>query len=80
MVVNRVDEIADLDEDALRRCDKIIWMFIATPNPSINLVDNFHAWLINGRNCREKDHVLRRLFDEQVTKLMPENELEELIN
>ena len=73
-----MDDTRKIDKDALRRCDKIIRMYIDTPDPSDRLMESFHAWLLNGHHCREKEIVMRRLFDEKVTiKLMPDNEPDE---
>ena len=65
------DEGKLIDRKVLRRCETIIRMFMDTPDPPQDLVDRFHAWLLDGRRCTEKDIAMRRVFDERVTmKLM----------
>lgn len=66
-----------MDANAYKRCRYLIRLFMSADNPSPELTSAFHRWLFNGRNCREKDDIIRKMFEEALSDLIPEQEKNE---
>lgn len=64
-----------MDYKALKICEKIIRTYMSIDNCPQELIDHFVSWLTNGRHCREKDIVMRRIFYEIMDVVEIENEV-----
>ena len=65
-----------MDTKAYKRCEYLIGSYLSMDDPSPELTAAFHRWLLNERNCREKDVILRKMFCEALPDLIPKQEKE----
>ena len=65
-----------MDTKAYKRCEYFIRLFMSVDNPSPELIAAFHLWLLNERNCREKDVIIRKMFEKALPDLIPKQKKE----
>lgn len=57
-----------MDNKEHKKCEFIIRQFMDMDDCPPELTSRFHEWLFDGRDCCEKDDVIRKLFDEALDK------------
>lgn len=57
-----------------KKCEFIIRQFMGLDDCPPELSARFHEWLFDGRDCREKDEAIRKLFEEALDKKEAEEE------
>lgn len=53
-----------MNREALKYSERILRIFMSGESWRQELIDGFHAWLVNGEHCPEKDLAARRIFYE----------------
>ena len=66
-----------MDAKAYKRCEYLIRSYLSMDDPPPELTAASHRWLLNERNCREKDVIIQKMFEEALADLIPEQEKEE---
>ena len=58
-----------MDRSVLQTYEKVIREYLDNDNKTPEVIDRFWTWLFSGKDCQEKEIVMRRLFFEALDKI-----------